>query len=65
VNWTAGFCYHEVLLAGWGCPIAELLFLEDLAAWCLANKRWTFFLTSCPLNVPGGVASPANMMAMV
>ncbi|KAH7347656.1 hypothetical protein B0T11DRAFT_343760 [Plectosphaerella cucumerina] len=65
VNWTAGFCYHEVLLAGWGCPIAELLFLEDLATWCLVNRKWTFFLTSCPLNVPGGVASPANMMAMV
>jgi hypothetical protein len=65
VNKTAGFCFHEVLIAGWGCPIAELLWLEDLAAWCLAEKRWTFFLSSCPLNVHGGVASPANMMALV
>ncbi|KAM0273141.1 hypothetical protein ACHAQH_008490 [Verticillium albo-atrum] len=61
----AGFFYHEVLLAGWGCPIAELLYLEDLAAWCRENKRWTFFLSSCPLNVHGGVASPANMIALV
>lgn len=61
----AGFCFHEVLIAGWGCPIAELLWLEDLAAWCREKNRWSFFLTSCPLNVHGGVASPANMMALV
>ncbi|KAL9949190.1 hypothetical protein D7B24_008704 [Verticillium nonalfalfae] len=61
----AGFMFHEVLISGWGCPIAELLYLEDLAAWCRENKRWTFFLSSCPLNVHGGVASPANMIALV
>ncbi|KAM5344311.1 hypothetical protein ACJ41O_012848 [Fusarium nematophilum] len=65
VNQDAGFCFHEVLIAGWGCPIAELLWLEDLAEWCRKAKRWTFFLSSCPLNVYGGVASPANMMALV
>ena len=62
---SAGFLFHEVLIAGWGCPIAELLWLEDLAEWCRERKRWTFFLSSCPLNVYGGVASPANMMALV
>lgn len=61
-----GFSYlHEVLLAGWGCPIAELLWLEDLAKSCGERKRWTCFLSSSPLNVRGGVASPANMMALV
>lgn len=65
VDTSAGFFYHEVLIAGWGCPIAELLWLEDLAAWCSQHNRWTFFLSSCPLNVFGGVASPANMMAFV
>lgn len=60
----AGFTFHEVLLAGWGCPIAELLWLEDIAASCRERKRWTFFLTSAPLNVYGGVASPANMLAL-
>ncbi|KAJ0108416.1 hypothetical protein J7T55_005393 [Diaporthe amygdali] len=60
----AGFTFHEVLLAGWGCPIAEMLWLEDLAASCRERKRWTFFLTSAPLNVHGGVASPANMLAL-
>ncbi|KAH8688473.1 hypothetical protein BGZ61DRAFT_533250 [Ilyonectria robusta] len=62
---SAGFCYHEVLIAGWGCPVAELLWLEDLSKWCREQKRWTFFLSSCPLNVHGGVASPANMIALV
>lgn len=28
---SAGFIFHEVLIVGWGCPIAELLWLEDLA----------------------------------
>lgn len=60
----AGFTFHEVLLAGWGCPIAELLWLEDLAASCRERRRWTLFLTSAPLNVHGGVGSPANMLAL-
>ncbi|KAE8150693.1 hypothetical protein BDV25DRAFT_129375 [Aspergillus avenaceus] len=64
---SPGFLYHEVLLlvAGWGCPIAELLWLEDLAHACNEHGRWTFFFTSAPLNVPGGDASPANMVAML
>ena len=62
---SAGCLFHEVLLAGWGCPISELLYLEDLAAACKENRQWTFLLTSSPLNVFGGVASPANMMAIL
>ncbi|KAH7137405.1 hypothetical protein B0J13DRAFT_505986 [Dactylonectria estremocensis] len=65
IDESAGFFYHEVLIAGWGCPVAELLWLEDLSQWCREKKRWTFFLSSCPLNVHGGVASPANMIALV
>lgn len=61
----AGFMLHEVLLSGWGCPIAEMLCLDDLAAFCRERKRWTFFVSSSPLNVQGGVGSPANMMALV
>lgn len=64
-NQDAGFMYHEVLLAGWGCPIGEMLWLEDLAAACASRKRYTFFVASSPLNVFGGVASPANMMAIL
>ncbi|KAJ4988554.1 hypothetical protein SVAN01_06009 [Stagonosporopsis vannaccii] len=42
-----------------------MLMLEDLAKWCRENRRWSFFVASSPLNVFGGVASPANIMAIV
>ncbi|KAK7994532.1 hypothetical protein PG991_016120 [Apiospora marii] len=54
---------HEWLLAGWGMPIGELFYLEGLARHCKAAGRWTFFLASAPMNVPGGVASPPNALA--
>lgn len=47
---------HEILLAGWGCPIGELFDLEKLAEQCKKEKRWSFFVSSEPCNVPGGVA---------
>lgn len=55
---------HEVLLAGWGCPIGELFDLEELSRTCEKLGRWSFFLTSEPVNVPGGVASPPNALAI-
>ncbi|KAI8947966.1 hypothetical protein F4801DRAFT_487715 [Xylaria longipes] len=55
---------HEVLLAGWGCPIGELFDLERLAEHCRKEGRWTFFVSSEPCNVPGGVASPPNALAI-
>ncbi|KAH6691204.1 hypothetical protein BKA61DRAFT_532953 [Leptodontidium sp. MPI-SDFR-AT-0119] len=64
-NEDAGFLFHEVLLAGWGCPIGEMLWLEDLSKSCMEKKRYSFFVASSPLNIEGGVASPANMMAIL
>lgn len=55
---------HEVLLAGYGCPIGELFWLEKLAETCKQEGRWSFFVTSEPCNVPGGVASPPNILAI-
>ncbi|KAH9990005.1 hypothetical protein F4779DRAFT_637984 [Xylariaceae sp. FL0662B] len=55
---------HEVLLAGWGCPIGELFDLEAAAAACRSRGRWSFFVASEPCNVPGGVASPPNVLAI-
>jgi kynurenine formamidase len=54
---------HQWLLAGWGMPIGELWDLEALSEMCAKQKRWTFFLSSAPMNVPGGVASPPNALA--
>jgi len=42
---------HEWLLAGWGLPIGELFDLENLAAECKKQKKWTFFFSSMPLKV--------------
>jgi len=66
-NWPAEkgeLMLHEVLLAGWGCPIGELFDLEALAEECVRQGRWSFFLTSEVCNVPGGVASPPNALAI-
>ncbi len=56
---------HEWLLAGWGTPIGEFFDLERLANECRRLKKWTFFVSSVPLNVPGGVASPPNGVAIL
>ncbi|OCL05782.1 hypothetical protein AOQ84DRAFT_298293 [Glonium stellatum] len=58
------FLLHEVLLAGWGCPIGELFDLEALAGQCKKLGRYSFFVTSEVCNVPGGVASPPNILAI-
>lgn len=42
---------HEWLLAGWGMPIGELFDLEELARVCRKLGRYTFFLSSSPMNV--------------
>ena len=42
---------HEILLAGWGCPIGELFDLEKLAEQCKKMNRWSFFVTSEVCNV--------------
>ncbi|PKS13170.1 hypothetical protein jhhlp_000514 [Lomentospora prolificans] len=58
------FFLHEWLLAGWGMPIGELFDLEALSAECQKRKKWSFFCSSVPLKVPGGVASPPNGVAI-
>lgn len=58
-----GLFMHEVLLAGWGMPIGELFDLEELSSICKEQGRWGFFLSSAPLNMPGGVSSPPNCIA--
>ncbi|KAI8289519.1 hypothetical protein K4K60_008448 [Colletotrichum sp. SAR11_57] len=59
-----GVSMHEVFLSGWGMPIGESFDLEDLAAKCNKEQRWSFMFVSVPLNVPGGVASPPGAVAI-
>lgn len=56
---------HAALLPLWGMPIGELWDLENLSQICRREKRWTFLLTSSPANVPGGVGSPPNALALL
>jgi hypothetical protein len=55
---------HEVMLAGWGMPIGELFDLEALGKHCKKTGGYEFFVVSEPVNVPGGVASPPNILAI-
>ncbi|KAL2000242.1 hypothetical protein VTN02DRAFT_3367 [Thermoascus thermophilus] len=55
---------HEYVIAGWGMPIGEMFDLEALSRTCEELQRWSFFVTSVPLNMPGGVSSPPNVMAI-
>ncbi|CAK7240666.1 MAG: hypothetical protein STHCBS139747_002112 [Sporothrix thermara] len=59
-----GGLIHQWVLAGWGVPIGEMFDLEALARKCTEQQRWSFFLSSVPLKVPGGVASPPNAIAI-
>ena len=56
---------HQVFLAGWGLPIGELFDTRELARQCKRLDQYTFFFTSMPLNVPGGIASPPNAQAIL
>ncbi|PWY81329.1 hypothetical protein BO83DRAFT_375522 [Aspergillus eucalypticola CBS 122712] len=55
---------HHFLLAGWGVPIGEMFDLEGLKEVCERLGRWTFFVSSSPLNCKTGVSSPPNCMAI-
>ena len=58
-------CLHEWLLVHWGTPIGELWNLEQLSKVCAERNQWTFFLTSAPLHVFGGVGTPPNAIAVL
>ncbi|KAI0020971.1 putative cyclase-domain-containing protein [Xylariomycetidae sp. FL0641] len=55
---------HPWLLAMFGMPIGELWDLAALSAHCKKTGRYSFMLTSVPLNLPGLVGSPPNALAI-
>jgi len=55
---------HQYLLCHFGMSIGELWDLKALSQRCAQLKRWSFFLTSSPLNVEGGIGSPPNALAV-
>jgi len=60
---TGGFM-HWKLIPHFGMPIGELWWLADLSNDCATDGNYEFFFTSAPLNVPGGVGSPPNALAI-
>jgi kynurenine formamidase len=59
------YVLHFPLLVQLGIPIGELWLLDRLADECRAANRYEFFLTSAPMNLAGGVSSPANALAIL
>ncbi|KAF2087814.1 hypothetical protein K490DRAFT_40979 [Saccharata proteae CBS 121410] len=59
-----GLVLHQWFLSLFGMPIGELWDLKVLSAQCKKLGRYSFLLTSVPLNVPGAVGSPANAVAI-
>jgi kynurenine formamidase len=55
---------HRPLIALLGMAMGELWKLDELAADCAADGVYEFFLTCKPLNLPGGVGSPPNALAI-
>jgi hypothetical protein len=55
---------HCVLLPLLGLPLGEMWDLDALAADCAVDGRYECFFTSAPLNLPAGVASPPNALAI-
>jgi kynurenine formamidase len=55
---------HGRLIPSLGFAIGELFDFGALAAACHADGRYDFLFTSVPLNVTGGVGSPANAVAV-
>lgn len=56
---------HRWCLSLFGMPLGEMWYLGELAEKCKASGKYTFFLTSSPLNAPGLVASPPNALAIL
>lgn len=55
---------HRVLIGQLGFSLGELWDLGGLAADCRDDGRYECMLVSAPLNLRGGVGSPANALAL-
>jgi kynurenine formamidase len=55
---------HRRLIPCLGFAIGELFDFTGLAAACKETGRYEFLFTSVPLNITGGVGSPANAVAV-
>lgn len=56
---------HRLLIPLLGITIGELWDLDELAEECQKRGKYDCFITAEPLNLPGGVGSPANALAII
>jgi kynurenine formamidase len=55
---------HMIALASMGMPILDWPSLTELAETCERLGRWDYLLTTAPLRLPGGTASPINPLCL-
>ncbi len=55
---------HMIVLASMGLPILDWPSLTELARTCERLGRWDYLLTTAPLRLPGGTASPINPLCI-
>jgi len=55
---------HAPMIALLGLALGELWKLDALGTACAADRRYEMLLSCAPLNLPGGVGSPANAIAV-
>lgn len=51
---------HSALMRNLGVVFTETAWLDDLAAACAADGRWSFLYTAAPLKVVGASGAPVN-----
>lgn len=61
---VADLVLHPWFLVMFGMSIGELFDLKALSEYCKKTGRYSFMLTSAPLNHPGLVGSPPNALAI-
>ena len=61
---AASLFLHLSLLPLLGLPLGELFDLESLADECHTTRTYDFMVTSAPLNLLNGVATPPNILAI-
>ena len=55
---------HSALMRNLGVVFTETAWLDDLAAACAEDSRWTFLYAAAPLKVVGASGSPVNPIAV-
>jgi len=55
---------HRLILPLLGMAVGEFWNLEGLSAACKSRRRYEFLFVSAPLNIPNGLGSPGNGIAI-